>query len=163
MLEDLIKKDYSIKFYKGSIIGIIVFAFIIFVNLQVLIDDVAINANIPTYFIIILSVLIPIICKVFLYTFIYLSFYIANKLAIYKIKKDGIYDEINEELEKLSNDKIEKGKEQGYINTENYSIIFSESLIVFKHEDVKRLFYVTGVKRSYRNANSSRVEKWKTI
>lgn len=88
----------------------------------------------------IIYLLLLIFFPIIVYAFYYISGIIYNHFALGVLEKNGILDEINQEIEHLDKRDFDKAKRKRFLNTENYSIVFDHFLRIYKFEDITGMF-----------------------
>ncbi len=109
----------------------------------------------------VLCTLIVIIILLYLQTLKYALNSLLNKKIIKKLKRTKLLEEINQELQNLEINKLKSGKYYGYFNLKSYSVMFENTIKIFKYEDIKRLFFFTPIRKMYGDSDRFTVVKLK--
>ncbi len=109
----------------------------------------------------VLCALIVIIILLYLQTLKYALNSLLNKKIIKKLKRTKLLEEINQELQDLEINKLKSGKYYGYLNLKSYSVMFENTIKIFKYEDIKRLFIFTPIRKMYGDSDRFTVVKLK--
>lgn len=109
----------------------------------------------------VLCALIVINILLYLQTLKYALNSLLNKKIIKKLKRTKLLEEINQELQDLEINKLKSGKYYGYLNLKSYSVMFENTIKIFKYEDIKRLFIFTPIRKTYSDPDRFTVVKLK--
>ena len=109
----------------------------------------------------VLCALIVIIILLYLQTLKYALNSLLNKKIIKKLKRTKLLEEINQELQDLEINKLKSGKYYGYLNLKSYSVMFENTIKIFKYEDIKRLFIFIPIRKMYGDSDRFTVVKLK--
>ena len=139
-LKDLIKKEFRIPF--GKKLFIIIFVLAVFIIVATYINTIFQFEWLRQLVIGTIAFLVVLVSLILVYIILYGTSHVYNNIYIQILDKKGKLDDINLEISNLSETKINKAKQDEFLNTENYSIIFFNLLKIFKIEDISRLFKV---------------------
>ncbi len=104
------------------------------------------------------TLLLSIIILLYVEVFKYLWNFLLNKHIIKKARKNKILDEIDLECKNIDQARINSAKCLKYLNLKEYSVIFENTIRIFKYKDIKRLFVFTVIRSAITKYKYSIIE-----